>query len=285
MAALGVLDAGGPRWLLSWRREGAWRPVLDGPESEDELVRVLDEDRLAWAQATALQLRYGNKRDLKPTPALFRKFLLDCMAEPRERWPGGARMAASFGSELCTDLSGSAVKPTALHFSAGQQQFLRELRQIREAASPECLRQALLGPWVPTTRIKSLGWESTGQRSYALRAQNPSGDPRPALPGLDWLAFRGLALLPTAPVGKHLRTACCAGSWKHGWMRWPLWQPPASRDGVAALVVTRKLAALSEDERRARGVAAVFRARILRSASGGYGSFSPSAWASERDDP
>jgi hypothetical protein len=119
---------------------------------------------------------------------------------------------------------------------------------------------------------------------------NPSTDPRLGVPRADWLAFIGLAFLPTAAApGRGRRTALvttgcdCDQEWKRSAFRWPLWSVPVDRDTAYSLVGDPSVAgpppASNRDsagrptELAARGVMRVLQAPIRRSDQGGYGSF------------
>lgn len=268
LAALGVLssDAG---WRLGWVQGATWYPVLDGPTSEDDLIDRLWEQAEAWRDAPALGLTYDGKRDLKPRPEDFRHFW-----QSLPDGPMGRGLAASFGVPEVTDNNG-AVKPNALHFTAGQQQFLKMAQELGAGLRREDLHEALIGPWRGDSTLPTLSWDARERRDYALRASDPSKDKRTGTPGADWLALLGWQLLPVFHVRGRLATTGCRGGWKDGDFRWPIWTSPASAavvGGLLAAPIPRRASA-----RRARGIGAVFQSSILRSDQGGYGSFTPAA--------
>jgi hypothetical protein len=266
---------------LSWRDEGCWRPVLHQPGlSEDALVAALFADREAWPGDLAISLRYQKggtgswTLDLKPIPADFRAFLDDCARQAATGKRRAADYAAAYATEIAVDANGN-TKPTAFHFASGQQQFLATIHELAGAVTAEHLQEALFGPWQGTATLKSLGWDATVTRLYALRASDPSGEKRGGVPGADWLAFRALALFPVAPVGARVLTTCCEGSWSAGRFRWPLWVAPATCAAVRSLLRLPTLAEMTPVEREARGIAIVFESAIERFGQG-YGKFCPS---------
>jgi len=292
LAGLGALNAlterlapaGTPR--LSWR-SGDWRAILEvpGEASNDSLLEVLREDLETWRQDPCLDLRYHKPKnagkvgspawDLKPPEGKYRQYLLGLLADSSPRNRRVLDFAAAFATETARDNNGN-TKPTALHFTAGQQEFLRMVADLVATVSKEDLREALFGPWRYDQERPVLGWDCTAARDYALRATDPSKDKRPGVPGADWLAFRGLSFIRVAPRGSQVLTTGCSGGWKTGRFRWPLWRAPLDRDTIQA-VVQMPLTNIAEYARRLRGISAVFESAIRRSDQGGYGSFSPSA--------
>lgn len=294
LAALGVLDAlsersahgAAPR--LAWRYDGVYRPVLVGGPDRDALVPALLDDLRAFRDEPALALRYAKKGegaeawDLKPPPGEYRKYLERLVAGAA---PGRRRSvdhAAAFATDVACDNNGN-TKPTALHFTAGQQEFLKTVGEVMEGTRAEDLDEALFGPWRYRGRLKTLGWDNTAARDYALRADDPSKAEKLGVPGADWLAFRGLAFLRCAPRGDEILTTGCSGGWKTGAFRWPVWSAPLPRSVVRSLLASTELVACRPDTLRARGVDAVFESSIKRSDQGGYGSFSPARIAAPVD--
>ena len=277
LAALGVLEALSGRDVpvtLRWQDNGSWCPVLRGVEGGlDDLIDLINQDRLTCLHETALALEYGGKRDIKPLPARFREYLLNLLQAATPDSRRGVDWAASFATDVIVDNNGN-TKPTALHFTAGQQQFLSMARSLAEGVTSEDLRAALLGPWRYDRALPVMGWDSTIARDYALRASNPSTDKKLGVPGADWLAVRGLAALPVFPVGKRANTTGCVGGWKNGAFRWPLWVVPLTRD-MARVVMRLDCEGWSRDERSALGIGLVLGSKIRRHETGGRGSFEP----------
>ncbi len=280
LAALGVLIAltdQGEEVTLHWADDGVWRPVITGAGELDRVIEILDTDRISCQNEPALELAYDAKRDLKPPPAVFRAFLTELVGRCQPSQRRSVDWALAFGSDVIKDNSGN-TKPTALHFTAGQQQFLEMVQGLLAGIGTTDLREALSGPWLRAASLPVLGWDATTSRDYALRARNPSSERKLGVPGADWLGLRGLALLPAVPVGRRLETTGCGGTWKAGWFQWPLWVTPVPRSVVASLL-RLSFDDLAAAERTALGVAAVLRSGIRRSDQGGYGSFEPAAVA------
>jgi hypothetical protein len=286
MAALGTLrvisQSSGAAVRLSWREEGRWRPVLHLPPGTADPVDAVMMDLRSWKHAPELSLQYekdgksGKKvRDLKPRPEVFKKFLQKALKEAagQRRF---ADFAAAYGTDMARDGKGN-TKPTAFHFTAGQQNFLEMVDQLAEGVKREHVEEALSGPWRYESELPVLRWDVSGERLYALLASDPAGEKAQGVPGADWLAFQALPLFPCFPeatLGGTARvlTTAFEGHGKDFVFRWPLWTVPATLSTVRSLLAgaTHELSA---EERRARGIAIVLESQCRRS-DHGYGTFS-----------
>lgn len=294
-AALGTLqvvsDSGkatdnGKPWRLSWRDEGRCLAELHGTADPEVLIQCLYGDVASWNDELCLQLAYdsdGNRLspavdkaifDLKPVPETFRSFADEVAITCGPKRLRSARMVAAYGSELATDNNGN-LKPTALHFTAGQQSFLGMVRALQQGLAQDDFREALLGPWRNESKLPSLSWNASAARVYAYRADNPSGEKRGSVPAADWLAFVGLRFFPVISKRSGLLTACVQGGWKDSVLRWPVWTVPSTVNAVRSLLTRRSLHEADLRQRSSAGVAMLFESKILRSDQGGYGSFSP----------
>lgn len=278
LATLGVLEATRERGdaRVSWRYSGGWRPVLTSScESIETLTALLTEDRDSCVDEPALTLTYDGKRDLKPQPRVFREHLLRLVSAASPSGRRSVDWAAAFATDVAVDNNGN-TKPTALHFTAGQQQFLQMALQLCRDVTAEDLNEAVVGPWLYTRSLPVFGWDATSSRDYALRASDPSTDKKSGVPGADWLALRGLAYLPTMPRGTRVFTPGCVGGWKDGRFRWPIWTASLSAPVVRSLL-TLDIEGMSMAERKARGIGAACSAGIKRHDQGGRGSFAPAS--------
>ncbi len=295
LAALGVLRVlddrarqdGRPRPRMSWTDEGRWRPVLHDPETVEEVIDAIMEDLPAWSDEPALSLAYtkageraapgekGAIQDLKPAPAVMHAFLEEIAAHSVDGGRRSVDTVAALATDVALDNNGN-TKPTALHFTAGQQTFLKMVCQLRDGVSGTDFEEALAGPWRGESRLPSLSWDATTARMYALRATDPSKEKRGSVPGADWLAFLGLGFLPVFPVGRREpRTTGVEGGWKSSAFTWPVWEVPSTARTVHSLLAWKNIEGSATTEREARGVGVVFSSAILRADQGGYGSFSP----------
>ncbi len=285
LGLLRVLDAatkeGLPKPRLSFAEGALAYALLRTDFTRPELERAVLLDADHQAASLALGLAYGEDgrlcapsspdatRDLKPSPAAAREFLTKVAEAPRR----DADLAAAFFSELVQDNNGN-TKPTAFHFTAGQQTFLAMVEALRTGLDLESLREALDGPWRNSSALPSLSWDATVARQYALRASNPSSEKRGSVPAANWLAVQGLAFFPVMPRRGRLWTSCVRGGWKDSVFTWPVWHVPATARTVGALLRS-DARDLTARERHAMGIGIVFASNILRTDQGGYGSFSP----------
>lgn len=288
-AALGLLRVldeharqhGADRPRLAFAAAGAPTATILGHVSLDGLADVILADAAAQSASVALGLAYdadgrlckasaeGATRDLKPSPASARELLKRARASTRR----DADLASGLFSELVQD-NGGNTKPTAFHFTAGQQTFLLMVEELRRGITSEDVEEALVGPWRTTSALPSLSWDASVARNYALRASNPSKEKRGSVPVANWLAVHALGFFPVLPRSGRLQTTGVRGGWKDGSFAWPVWSVPATVPVVRSLL-REDPRALGSVARAALGVEVVFESGILRSDQGGYGSFTP----------
>lgn len=290
LAALGVLrvlhDAGLTA-RLRWVNSYVWRPVILGVD-RSRLLETLLTDVQAWKlDPEELSLRYAKEKkggreeveELKPPPDQFQAFASDSAEACREqgrRWADYVAAFAAAHEHLGTDNSG-ATKPTALHLTAGNQQFLRMVSSIIATVEREELDEALFGPWRYQGKTPVLNWDLVaGERNYALRATNPAGQKKLGVPGADWLAFRGLAAFPVVLQGQRAVTTGFEGRGKKYRFHWALWSDALDYKTACSVVSTR-WDKKSIPERDARGIGLVLTSIVRRTDQGGYGSFSAPA--------
>lgn len=283
LASLGLLRVV-PGVKLGFSEDGSFRAFVDGfDKSESDLASLVAADaeaaanpsapwRFTYTKAATMRQDPKPVADLKPPPDDFRKFLARCI----EAWLRGtdeaAGYAAAYGTDIAVDGKGN-TKPTAFHFTAAQQTFLGTVERIRGSLTQE---------WVETSLFKghseckgsNLRWNPGAERNWALMANNPSGDGTRVDAPLEWLAFRGLPLLPSFPRGSRIITTGVVGRGDAVTFTWPLWSVPAS------LPTTRSLIQIdwtgSGRERAARGIFAICSSTIRRT-SQGFGNFGPSS--------
>jgi hypothetical protein len=283
MASLGLLRLLHRRTRaarIGFTSEGSFHPFVD--HVGDDLAEVVAEDAAASAGKQTWRLEYekeekrGTKMvaDLKAPPLRFAEFLARCIALWRNGDDDAAAFGAAFGTTVAVDGRGN-TKPTALHFTAANQQFLDTVEKTRAMVTAEWTRRSLIEG--TTTRPGSnLRWDPAAERNWALMANNPNDDGTSVDAPLEWLAFRGLPLFPTFPLGTRIVTTAISGRGDEMTMTWPLWSAPASLETVRSALKLPWTG--SSHDRLQRGVFAICRSAIRRTAQG-FGNFGPATIA------
>jgi hypothetical protein len=283
LAALGLLRVV-PEAKLGFSPDGSCRAFVDSfNETEIRLAALVAADaktsgnpnapwRFKYTKGATTKQGPQEVADLKPPPGDFKKFLATCI----EEWLSGdeeaAGYAAAYGTDIAVDSKGN-TKPTAFHFTAAQQTFLGAVEGIRASVTRE---------WVEESLFKGHGehpgsnlrWDPGSERNWALMANDPSEDATRVDAPLEWLAFRGLPLLPSFPQGRNtIVTTGVAGQGKEMAFTWPLWWVAASLQTVRSVLPVdwSRMA----KERAVRGVFAICSSAIRRTQ--GFGNFGPSS--------
>lgn len=299
LAALGTLrtlararpDAG---VRLAWQFRGAWKPVLHlaHARTRAEIIDALHAELAQPSDALNLLNEDGEPRDnIKLAPAELRQ-LLRAEVGRFAATDRGDRTAldflAAFACDAVPTRDEKSVEDTALRTmsGAGHQHFLKTMRDLVEASTPEKLEHALFEAWQYQDDKLSLRWDPQDDRRYALRWTEPSKEPARTVHGANRLAIEALPLMPTAPRGTRLATTGFSklGTRQTYWT-WPIWEAPVS-PAVAASLLT--LAGLQEEkppraELAARGIVEIYRARRLT--VGKFRNFTPGAPPPSKDKP
>lgn len=281
LAALGLLRIV-PGAKLGFSDDGSFEALLDGLDSEAVLATLVANDaaasaepdgawRFTYTKAATKKQDAKPVADLKPPPSDFKTFLAACV----EAWISGndekAAYAAAYATDVAVDGKGN-TKPTAFHFTAAQQTFLGAVEGIRESVTAEWVQKSLFEGHGERSG-SNLRWDPGAERNWALMANNPSGDGTRVDAPLEWLAFRGLPLLPSFPRGTKIVTTGVLGRGDDMIFTWPLWAVPASCPTVRSVLQVDWNG--QSKERIARGIFAVCSSSIRRS-SQGFGNFGPS---------
>jgi hypothetical protein len=282
LAALGLLRVV-PGIKLGFSEDGTFQAFVDGfDKSMSDLATLIVADAEAAASETApwrfTYTKAATKKqgpqevaDLKPPPDEFKKFLATCV----DAWLMGNDEAAAYAAAYATDVAvdgNGNTKPTAFHFTAAQQTFLGVVEDIRASLTQEWVEKSL-GEAHSERRGSNLRWNPSAERNWALMANNPNEDGTLVDAPLEWLAFRGLTLLPTFPRGSTIITTGVIGRDDHKTFTWPLWSSPASLPTARSVIQIDWTG--SPTERAMRGIFAICRSTIRRT-SQGFGNFGPS---------
>lgn len=184
------------------------------------------------------------------------------------RWLDGCTTA--FGTEVAVDNKGN-TKPTALHFTAANQQFLGTVHALRDAIDKGWVQRSLF-QGNEARPGSNLRWDPGAERNWALMANNPNDEGTSVDAPAEWLAFRALPALPCFPKNARVITTAVRGRGEEMAMTWPLWRVPASYETIRSIL---QLAWTGPaDVRARRGVFAVCSSAIRRT-SQGFGNFGP----------
>lgn len=285
LAAVGTLEVAArffPKARLYWAGSLNPRAVLSGL-SQEEMHSAVSRDQddvasspiLSWPADGPYPDLKISKSELSEWAAAIQSHVV---ADPDRDWVSDlwCGLVSEFGLD-----NKQISKPTHFHFTAGQQKFLSMVRELARTPA-ERFDEAWFGPWRMDSPTPVLGFDNREERAFALRAFNPAGEKKLGVPGADWLAFRGLAMYPTATFGGRLRTRACDRAWKESEFRWPVWTQPLSRRVVMSLLGDPRLVGGSTVARRdggnqltQRSVERVYAAPIRRTDQGGYGSLGP----------
>lgn len=184
-------------------------------------------------------------------------------------------LLAAFGSDACRDERSNAITPTAFCFikGSGQQFFLDTIRQLMGEVTSERVRQTLFEPWAYRDEKFSIRWDPVEDRRYALMDRDPTASDNKSR--TVWMAnllgYRALVLFPCAPGRRGLATtAWTASDDEAPAFTWPIWECSTPPDTIRSLLQLCELAEPQPDRSilRARGVAAIFRARRIRVGAG-----------------
>jgi hypothetical protein len=284
---LGFLAASGllriiPRARLAFTADGSFQAFLETEATPSEIVALIEVDadaasadrnpswRLTYTKAATKKQGPQEVADLKCPPPNFKQFLTRCL----ECWMKGddesVAYAAAFGSDVAVDGKGN-TKPTAFHFTAANQTFLGAVEAIRASLTKEWIQTSLFNGHGEKPG-SNLRWDPGSERNWALMANNPNDDGTRVDAPLEWLAFRGLPLLPSFPRGTRIATTAVLGRGDDMTFTWPLWSVPASLHTVRSALQLGWTG--NARDRIGRGVFAVCSSSIRRT-SQGFGNFGP----------
>jgi hypothetical protein len=262
------------------KREEIKRRRLRGNERKAAIeteIKPLEEVRFQKREAWLIALR-----DAVPRPELAIGKHIDCT---RDEFREHAKMflekaertdrevldlLSDFGSDACAKDKSERMEATGFCFitGSGHQYFLDTVRQLMGEVKPEKVHAALFEPWVYQDETLSMRWDPLEDRRYALMDRDPtaSGNKPRTVWMANLLAYRALALFPSAPTRRGLVTT---GWSRHGddlTFTWCMWEYAIGPDAIRSLLEMPELFIPRPDGAvlRARGIAAVFRARRIQ---------------------
>ncbi len=299
LAALGTLRTlslalPDERVKMSWSaKQGFWCPSIHCPLEKDpeQFIAVLH----AQLQQSRNRPAFDIGDNLNLPAQTFRKLLLQVTynleAMPSDSARIDADFLAAFGSDAIADENG-VMEDTAFRTmsGAGHQHFLKFFRELVVKTEESHLERALLHRWdyADEGRGRTLRWDPSEDRRYALRWNDPSGDPVKTMRGANRLAIEALPMLTTMPTSNGLATTAVQASGRRNtFFIWPVWSPMIDMHVVRSLLtyacrlrLDRQRANENGQEeisktRTALGIAALFAS--ARITTGKFRNFTPSS--------
>ena len=260
--------------------KNSWCPALQGDDgflsSADEISTAFHLSLVKENPAFSMAANANNPK----LPAMdFRAVAQDAL----ENWfdasfPEFVSFVTALGNESVIDENGKNEDTAFRTMSgAGHQHFLAFMRELAMATTKENIHEALFGPWKYNDTQYCMRWAPEDDRRYALRWDNPSGDPARSVRGANRLAVEGLPLYPTVPTTKTLATTGFTGK---NWT-WPLWTTAVSIDVCRSLLAHAELQEEKPTMEKLKpiGVFVVFRSQ--RITLGKFRNFTPATIVGE----
>lgn len=284
LAALGVLrvinghETDSPcEWRLLWKQnQGCWSPVISGDIllTEEQLIRMILSKPGDMEKHPVKLFPYD---DLKISCEDF--YLVARHAQDKATFTDHqyADFISAFGCEsLPASEKDNDIQDTALRTmsGAGHQHFIGFMRELVEHTTPEHLQSSLFEPWQYSDPKPSLRWDPFDDRRYALRWNEPAGDPIRTMRGANRLAIEALPLFPVLPIEQKLHTTGFSQSRDKGVLfTWPIWETPLSINAVKSLISLDELQKPQPNRENlsARGVIEIYRSQ--RITNGKYRNF------------
>ena len=240
--------------------------------------------------AQSPELALGQRPDVEKD--VYYDFAQDFLDKPSRLNRIAIDMLASFGSDAVVaresngkEKSQIEVTPFCFIKGSGNQFFLDTARilmdKVEVATREKKLCKALFQEWDYLDETLSMRWDPLDDRRYALMDIDPSESKSRTVWMANLLAYRALALFPSAPVKRQLKTT--------GWSRleeskkkrnvftWPIWDKPIGVDTIRSLLQHLELARKSPSLEKLMplGVCACFRSERIQVDR--YFGFSPAA--------
>lgn len=294
---------------LGFTEDGAFHAWIECDPARSDIPGIVAKDAEDAAGPQPWRLEYQEKgglvADLKAPPEQFSEYLNSSIEKWLAGQPEQSEYAAAYGTDVARDGNGK-TKPTAFHFTSGQQHFLETVQETRGRITREWAEESLHDCDGKLKPGKNLLWDPEADRNRALMGIEPSAHKPPVNAPLEWLAFRGLPAFPSVPAGDRIVTCGVTGRRQNELrFHWPLWSIGASYATVRSLLPltatwigreektrrtiemhgnsgrrSRSLDRLQRDleraieERNRRSVFAICTSEIRRKGQG-YGSFGP----------
>jgi hypothetical protein len=232
--------------------------------SEEEIARAAAEGCAAYAGA----FEFFGLADLKFSADTGRTLLEGARSDPNR-----ARLYSALFSDGAVRPDGDVYRtPLCLMLGAGHQHFLSRLENIGTSRAPKsaakakgasslgdpvAIERALFAAWRRADQTDSFQWDAEDLSLYALSARNPSSVAKKTEHGANRLAILGLLSFQTAPqAGRRWATVDLAtrgfsrgGKHRRVRLTWPIWERPATRATIEAMLDESSLALESIEKR------------------------------------
>lgn len=233
--------------------------------------------------AESPELALGQRPDVEKD--VYYDFAQDFLDKPSRLNRIAVDMLASFGSDAVggRESNGkekSQIEATPFCFikGSGRQFFLDTARGLmnKVATREKELYKALFQEWIYLDETLSMRWDPLDDRRYALMDRDPTASDNKSRTVwmANLLAYRVLALFPSAPVKRQLKTTGWS-RWKEGKKErnvftWPIWDKPIGVETIRSLLQYSELARKSPSLKKLRplGVCAYFRAKRIQVGQG-----------------
>lgn len=228
----------------------------------------------------SLELALGQRPDVAKD--VYYDFAQDFLGKSSELNRIAVDMLASFGSDAVVaqesngkEKSQIEVTPFCFIKGSGRQFFLDTARDLMNKVATrekELFDKDLFQEWDYRDETLSMRWDPLDDRRYALMDRDPTASDNKSRTVwmANLLAYRALALFPSAPVRGQLKTT--------GWSRleeskkkrnvftWPIWENPIGVETIRSLLQHSELAKQSPSlkELIPLGVCACFRAKRIQ---------------------
>lgn len=162
------------------------------------------------------------------------------------------------------------LAPTPFSFisGSGHQDFLDTAALLLQCVSPERVKSTLFAPWMYEDEGLSMRGDPAEDRRYALMDRDPTAsDNKPHTVWMaNLLAYRALALFPSAPARHGPATTGWSQEEGETFFTWPLWSHPLDPDSIRSLFLLPEFQLRVPDRiaLRARVVEAAFRSRRIK---------------------
>ena len=207
----------------------------------EPLEKDMDKLRVDWLAklkeaVSSPELALGDSIDCTETE--YRSFAKKFLNDADEENCLSVNMLSAFGSDAA--VSKGRIKATPFCFSSAKQKFLTTVRELLKKVEEDLIRETLFDQWTYSDKGFSTRWDPLEVRRYAYRATDPSPEGAKTVWMANLLAYRSLALFPSAPVKGQLKTT--------GWSRleeskkkrnvftWPIWEKPIGVETIRSLL-------------------------------------------------